>query len=151
MVEEGGFGPHKFSRIEGGPSYVAEPRVSCLGSVGLDLFRQYDRGIFHQLSGRNSFLIPVSAGLGPVGMVSSEEYFSSRQFTFREKNTFWRIFFSKGKYFPSEWVLNHSVLQKICLASSPPPEIDLLNFRLPKYCSRWPDAQAWRIDALSFP
>ena len=25
VVEEGGFGPHKFSRIEGGPSYVAEP------------------------------------------------------------------------------------------------------------------------------
>ena len=47
---------------------------------------------FHILSGRNSFLIPVSTGLGPVGMVSSEEYFSSRQFTFREKNTFWRIF-----------------------------------------------------------
>ena len=92
VVEGGGFGPHKFSRIEGGPSYVAEPRVSCLGSVGLDLFRQYDRGIFHQLSGRNSFLIPVSAGLGPVGMVSSEEYFSSRQLTFREKSTLWRFF-----------------------------------------------------------
>ena len=75
VVEEGGFGPHKFSRIDGGPSCVAEPRVSCLGSVGLDSFRQYDRGIFHQPSGRNSFLIPVSAGLGPVGMVSSEENF----------------------------------------------------------------------------
>ena len=62
-------------------------------------------------------------------------------------------FLSRGKYLPSEWVLNHSVFQKICLASSPPPEIDLfastLNFRLPKYCSRCPDAQAWRIDALS--
>ena len=64
-------------------------------------------------------------------------------------------FLSRGKYLPSEWVLNPSVFQKICLASSPPPEIDLfasaLNFRLPKYCSRCPDAQAWRIDALSFP
>ena len=47
---------------------------------------------FINLSGRNSFLIPVSAGLGPVGMVSSEEYFSSRQLTFREKRSLWRIF-----------------------------------------------------------
>ena len=68
-----GFGPHKFSRVEGGPSCFTEPRVSCRGSVGLDSFRQDDRGIFHQLSGRNSFLVPVSAGLGPVGMVPSEE------------------------------------------------------------------------------
>ena len=39
--------------------------------------------------------------------------------------------------------------------SSPPPEIDLfasaLYFQLPRYCSRCPDAHAWRIDALSFP
>ena len=69
MIEGGGFGPHKFSRVEGGPSCFTEPRVSCRGSVGLDSFRQHDRGIFHQLSGRNSFLVPVSASLGPVGMV----------------------------------------------------------------------------------
>ena len=73
MVGVGGFGPHKFSRIEGGPSCVAEPRVSCRGSVSLDSLKQHDRGIFHQLSGRNSFLIPGSAGLGPVGMMSSKE------------------------------------------------------------------------------
>ena len=73
MVEDGGFGPHKFSRIEGGPSCVADPRVSCLGLVGLDSFGLHDRGIFHQLSGWNSFLVPVSAGLGPVGMVPLEE------------------------------------------------------------------------------
>ena len=75
MVEEGGFGPHKFPRIESCLSCVAEPRVSCLGSFGLDSFRQYDRGVLHQSSGRNSCLIPVSAGLGPVGMVSSKENF----------------------------------------------------------------------------
>ena len=73
VIEVGGYGPHQFSRIEGGPSCFAEPRASCRGSVGLDSFRQYDRGFFHQLSGRNSFLVPVSAGLGPVGMVPSEE------------------------------------------------------------------------------
>ena len=73
MVPDGCFGPHKLSRIEGGPSCFAEPRVSCRGSVDLDSFRQYDRGFFHQLSGRNSFLVPVSAGIGPVGMVPSEE------------------------------------------------------------------------------
>lgn len=64
-------------------------------------------------------------------------------------------FLSRGKFLPSEWVLDPGVFRKICQVSSPPPEIDLfasaLNFRLPKYCSRCPDAQAWRIDALSFP
>ena len=63
-------------------------------------------------------------------------------------------FLSRGKYLPSEWVLKRSVFRKICLVSSPPPEIDLftsaLNFQLPRYCSRCPDARAWRIDALSF-
>ena len=44
-------------------------------------------------------------------------------------------FLSRGKFLPSEWTLNHSVFQRICLAF-PPPEIDLfasaLTFQLPK-------------------
>ena len=64
-------------------------------------------------------------------------------------------FLSWGKYLPAEWVLNCAVFRTICRLFSPPPEIDLfasvLNFLLPKYCSRSPDVQAWRIDALSFP
>ena len=48
----------------------AEPRISCGGSFDSDSFRHHDGGILFQSSGRNSFLIPVSAGLGPVGMVS---------------------------------------------------------------------------------
>ena len=64
-------------------------------------------------------------------------------------------FLSRGKYLPTEWVLNRAVFRTIYRMFSPPPEIDLfasaLNFRLPKYCSRCPDAQAWKIDALSFP
>ena len=76
MVEEGGLGSHKFSGIEVGPSCIAEPRVSCRESVGLGSFGQYDRGIFLQSSGRDSFPIPVSAGLGPVGMVPAEKDFS---------------------------------------------------------------------------
>ena len=55
-----------------------EPRISCGGSFASDSFRLHDGGIVHHFSGWNSFLIPVSAGLGPVGMVSSEENFSSR-------------------------------------------------------------------------
>ena len=38
---------------------------------------QHDGGILHQSSGRDSFLIPVSADLGPVGMVPSAKNFSS--------------------------------------------------------------------------
>ena len=64
-------------------------------------------------------------------------------------------FLSRGKFLPSEWMLDSSVFLRICRTLSPPPEIDLfasmLNFRLPKYCSRSQDAQAWRIDAMSFP
>ena len=64
-------------------------------------------------------------------------------------------FLSRGRFLPSEWTLNPSVFRRICLTLSPPPEIDLfastLNFQLPRYCSRFPDPQAWRIDALSFP
>ena len=76
------------------------------------------------------------------------------QLTFREKNIV-ADFLSRGKYLPAEWVLNRAVFRTICRLFSPPPEIDLfasaLNFRLPKYCSRCPDVQAWKIDALSFP
>ena len=78
LVEGGGLGSYQFSGIEGSSSSVAEPRISCGGSFGSDSFRQHDGGILHQSSGRNSFLIPVSAGLGPVGMVPSEKNFSSR-------------------------------------------------------------------------
>ena len=73
VVEEGGLGSHKFPRVEGGFSRASVPRVSCRGSFGSDSFRQYDRGVLHQSSGRDSFLVPVSAGLGPVGMVSFTE------------------------------------------------------------------------------
>ena len=63
-------------------------------------------------------------------------------------------FLSRGKFLPSEWTLNHSVFQRICLAF-PPPEIDLFasaqTFQLPKYFSRVQDPQAWAIDAMSFP
>ena len=78
MVEGGGLGSYQFSGIEGSSSSVAEPRISCSGSFGSDLFRQHDGGILHQSSGWNSFLIPVLAGLGPVGLVPSEKNFSSR-------------------------------------------------------------------------
>ena len=78
LVERGGLGPYQFSGIEGGSSSFAESRISCSGSCGSDSFRQHDGGVLHQSSGRNSFLIPVSAGLGPVGMVPSSENFSSR-------------------------------------------------------------------------
>ena len=64
-------------------------------------------------------------------------------------------FLSRGKYLPTEWVLNRAVFRTIYRMFSPPPEIDLfasaLNFRLPKYCSRCPDAQAWKIDPCRFP
>ena len=63
-------------------------------------------------------------------------------------------FLSRGKFLPSEWTLNHSVFQRICLIF-PTPEIDLfasaLTFQLPKYCLRVQDLQAWAIDAMSFP
>ena len=63
-------------------------------------------------------------------------------------------FLSRGKFLPSEWTLNHSVFQRICLAF-PPPEIDLfgsaLTFQLPKFRSKVQDSQAWAIDAMSFP
>ena len=63
-------------------------------------------------------------------------------------------FLSRGKFLPSEWTLNHSVFQRICLIF-PTPEIDLfasaLTFQFPKYCSRVQDLQAWAIDAMSFP
>ena len=64
-------------------------------------------------------------------------------------------FLSRGRFLPSEWMLKTSVFQSICQVLSPPPEIDLfaslLNFQLPKYCSRSRDPQAWRVDAMSFP
>ena len=64
-------------------------------------------------------------------------------------------FLSRGKYLPTVWVLNRAVFRTIYRMFSSPPELDLfasaLIFRLPKYCSRCPDAQAWKIDALSFP
>ena len=63
-------------------------------------------------------------------------------------------FLPRGKFLPSECTLNHSVLQRICLAF-PPPEIDLfasaMTFQLPKYCSRVQDPLAWAMDAMSFP
>ena len=77
LVEGGGSGPYQFSGIESGSSSFAESRISCSGSFGSDSFGQHDGGILHQSSGRNSFLIPVSAGLGPVGMVPSAKNFSS--------------------------------------------------------------------------
>ena len=77
LVEGGGSGPYQFSGIESGSSSFAESRISCSGSFGSDSFRQHDGGILHQSSGRDSFLIPVSAGLGPVGMVPSAKNFSS--------------------------------------------------------------------------
>ena len=77
LVEGRGAGPYQFAGIESGSSSFAESRISRGGSFGSDSFRQHDGGILHQSSGRNSFLIPVSAGLGPVGMVPSSEYFSS--------------------------------------------------------------------------
>ena len=56
-------------------------------------------------------------------------------------------FLSRGKYLPTVWVLNRAVFRTIYRMFSSPPELDLfasaLNFRLPKYCSRCPDAQAW--------
>ena len=65
-------------------------------------------------------------------------------------------FLSRGKYLPTEWVLNRAVFRTIYRVFSPPPEIDLfasaLNFRLPKYCSRCPGMlRRGKIDALSFP
>ena len=63
-------------------------------------------------------------------------------------------FLSRGRFLPSEWMLKNSVFRSICQVLSPPPEIDLfaslLNFQLPKYCSRSRDPQAWRVDAMSF-
>ena len=117
MIEGGGFGPHKFSRVEGGPSCFTEPRVSCRGSVGLDSFRQHDRGIFHQLSGRNSFLVPVSASLGPVGMVPyclQRKIFLQAAHIPGEDNIV-ADFLSRGKYLPSEWVLKRSVFARFAL------------------------------------
>ena len=52
------------------------------------------------------------------------------------------------------WVLNRAVFRPIYRMFSSPLELVLFasvfNFRLPKYCSRCPDALAWKIDALSF-
>ena len=92
LVEGGGLGSYQYSGIEDSSSSSTEPRISCGGSFGSDSFRQHDGGIVHQSSGRISFLIPVSAGLGPVGMVSSEENFFFMRLTFQEKRTWWRIF-----------------------------------------------------------
>ena len=78
LVEGGGLWSYQYSGIEGSSSSSTEPRISCGGSFASDLFKLHDGGIVHHFSGRNSFLIPVSADLGPVGMVSSEENFSSR-------------------------------------------------------------------------
>ena len=78
LVEGGGLGSYQYSGIEGSSSSSTEPRISCGGSFASDSFKLHDGGIVHHLSGRNSFLIPVSAGLGPVGMGSSEKNFSSR-------------------------------------------------------------------------
>merc|ERR1712002_924426 len=64
-------------------------------------------------------------------------------------------FLSRGSFLPSEWMLNNSVFRSVCQVLSPPPEIDLfaslLNFQLPRYCSRSRDPQAWRVDTMSFP
>ena len=63
----------------------------------------------------------------------------------------------QGKnYLPAEWALNRrDFSDDLSFVFLLLWEIDLfvsvLNFRFPKYCSRSPDAQAWRIDALSFP
>ena len=78
LVKEGGLRSYQFSGIEGSSSSFTEPGISCGGSFGSDSFRQHDSGILHQSSGWNSFLIPVSADLGPVGMVPSERNLSSR-------------------------------------------------------------------------
>ena len=104
VVEDGGFGPHKFSRIKVGPFCVAEPRVSCLGSVGLDSFGLHDRGIFHLLSGWNSFLVPVSVGLGPVGIVPLEENLPSGIFLSGRRQHCGGFSLKKGILIPSEWV-----------------------------------------------
>ena len=78
LVEGGGLWSYQYSGIEGSSSSSTEPRISCGGSFASDLFKLHDGGIVHHFSGGILSLSPVSAGLGPVGMVSSEENFSSR-------------------------------------------------------------------------
>ena len=61
-------------------------------------------------------------------------------------------FLSRGMCLQSEWTLEQTVVD--CLISKwHPLEVDLfatsLNFRLPKYCSRARDPQAWALDAFS--
>ena len=82
-----------------------------VGHLLLMSFRLHDGGFVHHFSGWNSFLIPVSAGLGPVGMVSSEENFSSRGSHSREE--YFVDFLSRGWYLPTVWVLNRAVFRPI--------------------------------------
>ena len=62
-------------------------------------------------------------------------------------------FLSRGIFLPSEWKLETSLFQRICQVLSFPPEFDLfaslLNFQLPKYCARYRDPHAWKIDDIS--
>ena len=128
-------------------------RRSDLRTIDPDSIRLLHGGFLYQPSGRGSLPPPFASLVSSVGLVSGERFSPlslpcprGRQPTDGPP--------LQGKFLPSEWTLNHSVFQRICLFF-PPPEIDLfasaLTFQLPKYCSKVQDLQAWAIDAMSFP
>ena len=62
-------------------------------------------------------------------------------------------FLSRGRVLPSEWTLHPRVVVGVLQAFGP-LQVDLfasaLNARLPRYCARTQDPNAWKIDAFSF-
>ena len=136
------------------------PCVRCLVSSGgspshqlarADSIRQLHGGFLHQPSGRDSLPLPCNLTLVLWDWCRERGIHLSASHVPGEDNLL-ADFLSRGKFLPSEWTLNHSGFQRICLIF-PPPEIDLLalTFQLPKYCSRVEDLQTWAIDAMSFP
>ena len=153
LVEGGGLWSYQYSGIEGSSSSSTEPRISCGGVICFwfvqATWRWYRSSFF-----RVEFFPypcvgwPWTCGNGVFGgeffftpaLIPGEEYFVD--------------FLSRGWYLPTVWVLNRAVFRPIYRMFSSPLELVLFasvfNFRLPKYCSRCPDALAWKIDALSF-
>ena len=116
VVEDRVLGSYKCFGDEGGSPSITESRVSGVGSFGLDSFRQHDSGVLHQSSGRDSFLIPVSTGLGPVGVVSAKENFPSSSSHSRRRE-------SRGGFPFQGQVPPFRVVSKSCCLSEDLPDL----------------------------
>ena len=141
--------PYQYSRNDGQSFGTEETHKIHSLLLCYDLDQQYNSGLLHQETRRNTFSQPMHRGMENPPLVPGMQY--RGQFS-RQIQHIGRQSFEIGQASQTEWALDQSVAKSIFQMLNYPYVdmfVTLFNHKLPLYVSPVPDNNALAMDALS--